>query len=504
MRATEQTSLTRSTGAALRWSYAGSSVRLALTFGVNILLTRLLGPKPFGQIAIALLFFGLGNLLANVGVGTALIQKEQVDARDVRFCFTVQMVFGVAVALALCWSAPAWAAFFHQGEMTGILRWLAPLFVFQSFGGPALALLNRGQKTREIQLASILSYVIAFLGFAVPMALRGCGAWSLVAAYLVQSLVNSVLVYAQRRHSLVPLVRRSDLRLLRFGASTLGANVCNWGIGNLDNTFVGRVAGPVALGFYSRAFTLASLPAENIIANLQQVLLPAFSRVQNQTERIRRAYLGTFGLVALVLLPPFCAMAAVPGIVVVGLYGSPWARAAVLFQPLALAIPLNALMALSGPVLSARGKPHAEMKLQFGVVLLAGALFWMSVRQSVLWLSWAVLLVYLVRFFVLTHAALQETGARWRDLARAALPAIFLAKVATGIAVILHLALESMLMGTQLAVVAGGTALGILSVLVAGRRMVFRPIVEQMPQLESFLDMSFRRANARELVEGAL
>lgn len=504
MRTAEQTSLTRSTGAALRWSYAGAFVRLALTFGVNILLTRLLGPRPFGQLAIALLLFGLGNLLANVGVGTALIQKEQVDARDVRFCFTVQMVFGAAVALALFWSAPAWAAFFHQSDLTEILRWLAPLFVFQGFGSPALALLNREQKTRGIQAASILSYGVAFLGFAVPMALDGCGVWSLVAAYLVQSLVNSALVYAQRTHSLVPLVRKSDLCLLRFGASTLGANMCNWGISNLDNTVVGRVAGPVALGFYSRAFTLASLPAENIIANLQQVLLPAFSRVQCQTERIRRAYLGTIGLVALVLLPPFCAMAAVPGTVVMGLYGGAWAGAAVLFQPLALAIPFNALMALSGPVLSARGKPQAEMRLQFGVVLCAGAAFWLSVRQSVLCLSWAVLFVYLVRFVVVTRAALKEIGARWRDLARVALPAIFLAKAATGIAVILHLAAAPMPVGMQLVVVAAGTALGVLTALVAGGRMVFRPIVEQIPQLESFLDLSRLRANAHVLVEGAL
>lgn len=112
-----QEGLTKSTSKALSWSYAGSFVRLLLTFGVNILLTRLLGPKPFGLLAIAMLLFGLGNLLAGIGVTTALIQKPAISRRDIRFCFSVQTLLGSFAALILFLSAPAMAAFFSA---TGI------------------------------------------------------------------------------------------------------------------------------------------------------------------------------------------------------------------------------------------------------------------------------------------------------------------------------------------------------------------------------------------------
>lgn len=482
-----QEGLTKSTSKALSWSYAGSFVRLLLTFGVNILLTRLLGPKPFGLLAIAMLLFGLGNLLAGIGVTTALIQKPAISRRDIRFCFSVQTLLGSFAALILFLSAPAMAAFFRQQELTQVLRALAPLFLLQSFGATASALLSREQNTRSIQIASIISYLVAFLGLAVPMALMGYGIWSVVTAYLVQALINNILIYAMKRHSLVPLLHRDQIGLLKFGVSNFGANLSNWGISNLDNTFVGRMSGPLALGFYSRAFTLASLPAESVVMNLLQVLLPAFSRVQARSDCLRRTYIAAVGLVAIVLLPAFFGMAAVPGVVVLGLYGAKWAGAVRLFQPLALAIPVNALMALSGPLLAARGKPHVEMSLQFAVVLIAGYAFWFSVSHSVLWLSWTVLLVYLLRFALLTNAALREIGARWNDILRSIWPALVLAVFAASLASAIDGATPPIASGARLAVVVGGTAIPTLLLLVLGRNILLRPVLRNMPQFEDFL-----------------
>jgi PST family polysaccharide transporter len=480
-------SITRSTGRALGWNYLGSFVRLILNFGINILLARLLGPRPFGELAVALLLFGLGNLLAGIGVSSALVQKADISSRDIRFCFTGQMIVGCAVSLLLVLSAPVWAAFFHQPELTLLLRILAPLFLFQSFGTIATALLNRAQNTRPIQIASIVSYTVAFAGIAAPMALLGCGVWSLVAAYLAQAFVNALIVYAYARHSLVPLLHRDSVSLFRFGFSVLGANICNWGISNLDNAVVGRVSGPVALGLYSRAFNLAAIPAESVIGNLLQVLLPSFSRIQADTKRLARIYVTAVGVVAMVLLPPLCAMATVPGVIILGLYGTKWVGAVWLFQPLVLAIPVNAMMALSGPTLASRAKPHMEMRLQFVVLLIAIAAYSISVRYSVLWLSWTVLAVYIVRFVALTEVTLREIGARWGDLARTVWPALVLAAVAASSAGLINLMLPLTAMWVRLVIVATGAALSTAICLFAGRRPLLRPIFRNLPQIENLM-----------------
>jgi O-antigen/teichoic acid export membrane protein len=490
--ATAQVSLTRTTGLALRWNYAGVLTRMLLGFGVNVLLTRLLGPRPFGELAVAMLVFGFGNLLSNVGVTSALVQKEDIQNGDIRFCFTCQMAMGVVMGLVLLTTAPWLALFFHEPEVLPILRLLSLLIVFQAFGTTSLALLNRRQDARTIQGITIISYLIAYVGTAVPLALLGFGIWSLVVALLLQSLLSSILLYAKVRHSLVPLVDLRYLGLLRFGAGVLGANICNWGITNLDNTFVGRFAGPVPLGYYSRAFSLAAMPAEGIVYSLLQILLPGFSRVQNDKAKLRQVYASAVGLVFMVLAPMFAAMAAVPDVVILGLYGEKWRAAIGLFQPLVLAIPINAIMSLSGPLLTARGKPEREFSRQLITVAVAAACYMAAVRHSVLMLSWAVLAIYLFRFALLTQAANREIEGRWRDLFATVLPGLLLAVLAAVSARLTSSLLPALPHAERLALVAGVSAVLTLVCFAIFMKALLRPIFRRSPQLGTLIPDRFQ------------
>lgn len=486
-------SLTRQTGRALSWNYAGAATRLLLAFGINILLSRLLGPKPFGELAIATIVYGFGNLLASVGISSALIQKEELAAGDVRFSFTAQMLVGLLVGAALFFSAPAWAAFFHQPESAILLRVFSLLFVVQAFGTTATALLNRKQDARSIQIISIISYLIAYLFIGIPAALLGKGIWSLVIAQLAQALLNSMLSYAKVRHSLVPLLHPRHKTLLTFGLRILGANISSWGISNLDNTFVGRFAGTVSLGLYSRAFSLAALPAETILGSLLQVLLPAFARVQKEDAKLRNVYAAAFGLILVVLAPIFGVLFIVPDVVVLGLYGPKWTGAVPYFQPLALAIPINAVMALSGPLLSARGKPQREFAMQAITLVLAATAYFVAVKTSVLVLSWTVVGVYLVRFYLLTRASNQEIGGSWRALLSTATPGFSLAGVAMLVAKLTAYASAGMWAPARLAITLAAAGIAVLVTARFSARKLLGPILSRFPQMLTLVPGSIQR-----------
>ena len=49
---------------------------------IGIVLARLLGPKPFGVVAIASLIIGVANLIADFGFGAALALVATVVAAD--------------------------------------------------------------------------------------------------------------------------------------------------------------------------------------------------------------------------------------------------------------------------------------------------------------------------------------------------------------------------------------------------------------------------------------
>jgi O-antigen/teichoic acid export membrane protein len=481
------TNLTHSTSLALGWVYVGAIARLILGFGTGVVLARILGPKPFGEIAVATLLFGLGNILSGLGVTSALIQKPEISQRDIRICFTSQFFVGSLISVLLFFSAPVWAIFFRQPELRVVLIALAPIFLFQSLGTTATALLSRAQNTRPIQLAQIISYSFAYCVVAVPMAFLGFGVWSLVAAYLVQAILNSALLYLTSRHSVHLLVDRDGIALIRFGIYVLVTNICNWGISNLDNTVVGRFSGQVSLGLYSRAFNFAQMPADLIVGNLQAVMLPAFSRVQDDQARLARVYLALFGLVVLILLSPFLAMATVPDIVISGLYGVKWSGAIPLFRPLALALPVHALMALAGPTLWSRGKPRIELWIQLSVLLLAIPAFILSINTSLVCLAWTVMGLYCVRFLLMTHTVLRELGVEWKRLIGVAVPGLLLATVAATFALLTSFALPHAPAPIRLLVVAVSSCTLTLVVAFVARRHIFDPILRDTPQIRDIL-----------------
>src|SRR5579872_2004934 len=72
----------------LGWNMIGFGVRAGAGFGINVLLARLLGPEPFGLIAIAMVVIALGNLLVDSGLSIQLIQARTISAKAVRGVFS--------------------------------------------------------------------------------------------------------------------------------------------------------------------------------------------------------------------------------------------------------------------------------------------------------------------------------------------------------------------------------------------------------------------------------
>ena len=76
------------------WNVAGNLTRSVAGFAINIALARLLGPEPFGVVALAMLVIGVGNLVIESGLGSALIQKQEIGREDVAFVFTLERRLG--------------------------------------------------------------------------------------------------------------------------------------------------------------------------------------------------------------------------------------------------------------------------------------------------------------------------------------------------------------------------------------------------------------------------
>lgn len=412
-------SITKAALAGLRWNYVGFVARSGSNFVIGIFLARLLGPKPFGQIAAASLVIGIANIIADAGFSSALIQSPSITPLQIRFVFTMQLLVAVAMSACCAASGPWVALAFHDPAVRSVVAWISLIFILQAFGQTASALLRRELAFQFLQMTQLASYLVGFLLVGIPLALHGAGVWSLIAAQLTQAALFSLATYVRVRHPVLPTVSSSGVSLLRFGAKITASNVINYGISNADNFVVGRTFGSLSLGFYTRAFTLANAPTEGIIGAVQQVLFASCSRAEGRLEPIRRAYLTSLSAVALVVVPAFAAMSVAAPVIMLGLYGPRWAAAVPLFRPLILALALHALMAVAGPVLGSLNMVEREIRAQGVCLLVAVLVFGLAVHASVLVLAWSVLGIYALRFLLMTYPVKQVLSLSWGAIARA-------------------------------------------------------------------------------------
>jgi len=395
---------------ALRWNFLGNGFRITAQFVIGIILARLLGPKPFGIVAVGWLVIGVANLVADMGFGSALVQRDELHERDVRFVFWAQICVGIALTLLGVGVARPVAGFFSSPEAVSALQVMMSIFVLQALGQSSSALLRRDLNFKAVQVAGAVSYLGGYLLVGIPLALLKFGYWSLVAAQVLQSGLNSAILLMLAKLDLRPVFRPHSHGLFSFGSKIIGANILSWCIGNFDSLIIGRYIGVVDLGLYNRVMALVNIPIIGVVNNVQTVLFAASARAQSEMERVKRAFLVSVSGVGTICIPLFMVAAVVPRTLVLGVYGSKWISAVPLARPLALAMIAHCILCLVGPSLEATNKVSYEIRMQIITVAVMIPLFLLLAQISVVAIAWGVCAIYTLRFLLLMGAFMVLTG----------------------------------------------------------------------------------------------
>jgi O-antigen/teichoic acid export membrane protein len=448
-------SLGARTISAARWQTAASATKGVLQFGVMVLLARLLSPEEFGLAALALIVVGLAEMVVDLGLGPALVQREEITRRQIRVAFTSSALLGLAVTLVLVAAAPLSAVLLRNEAVPEVLRWQSLLFVFAGLGATARAVLERRLDFRGLFFVSFSSYVLGYAVVGVSLALLGFGVWSLVFAALAQGVIGSGVALFLARHPMRPLLAREELRdLLDFGLGVILNRLVVYASYNGDNFVIGRWLGSAALGLYSRAFQLMLFPLSHLQSITWNVLFSAYSRLQHDRERAAAAYLKGIQLTTLVVAPLMAGMLVAGPHLIVGLYGPQWAAAALPLQVLCAAGLLRAIYGMTGALTHAFGKVYAEFRRQ---ALFAGLLVGASLlgsRWGITGVAIGVAVSVAFMYFAMAHLGRSIVGYGWRDFFGAQAPGVLVAGVVAGAAALVRVVLETYGWGSGIILVA--------------------------------------------------
>jgi O-antigen/teichoic acid export membrane protein len=337
----------------LAWKVTSQVVLQLSRIVVGIALARLLSPHDYGVAGMVLVFASLVLVFSDLAFGAALVQRKVLTEADRSTVFWTSVAAGLGftlIGVALSWPI---ADFFGEPEVQPLFAALSLSFVVASIGTTQTSLLTRAMSFRALEMRTMLSGLIG-AAVGLTLAFAGAGAWAIIAQQLTIVAVGTVIIWAAtpwRPHFVFSL---ESLRSLGgFSGNVLGQRLTFYVHRNADNLLIGRFLGASALGVYALAYNVMLQPISRIAGPVQEVLYPAFSRMQHDRQAMADAWVRATRLVGSLTIPALCGLVVVAPDFVNVVLGSRWSEAIPVIQVLSWVGLLQSLQSLNGDMLQA-------------------------------------------------------------------------------------------------------------------------------------------------------
>jgi len=393
------------------WLVWSRVVLQGMSFVSTIVVARLLSPSDYGVMALASIWTSIGALLAELGLGAAIVQFRDLDDRELNTCFWLAMSVAVCGYGMLYVAAPMIAAWFDSPRLSVVLRVVGLSLPIVALRVVPDGLLRRRLQLDQVSRAEVLASLVT-IPVVLGLAWAGAGVWALVAGVLVMALIQSSTVVALVKwRPGLQMGGRGIAEILHYSLAMLGSRV-SWAVYEQTDAFVlGKISGAAVLGTYSMAKQLALLPVEKVSAMVLQLAVPVMAELQADRERLRAAFLRGVRLVAWVTFPLCIGLMLVARELVELLLTKKWVGAVTALQVLCGYALIRSVAILLPPVLMAQCR--ANFLFGYNVALLVimpvafwgGSVWWGATGVAVAWV-----LVYPAILTTMAREAIRSLG----------------------------------------------------------------------------------------------
>jgi len=443
--------------AQLRGGLSGVATRGAawstLTFGVSkgllllttIVLARVLEPADFGLLALALVVVLYLDVLGDLGVGPAVIQRRETSEAGADRTAATAVVLAVStgavltVLAALC--APLLARVFDEPGLTGVVQVIALSFLLRMMG-----IVHKSRLAKELQFARTampeITGALVKGGLSIGLAFAGAGVYSLAWGQVAGAAVTTCLYWAVSEWRFRPAVDRDIARaLLRFGVPVTLLGGLSATRTTMDQLIIGLQLDAEALGQYAIAFRLPELLVLHLCVLVSGALFASYAKVSDDPDRLRRGYRSALRLVSLITLPVGVGLALIAPDVIPLAFGPQWEPAVPVMQLLALGAALNSVAFNVGDVYKAIGRVEVLNRLAVLYLAVAAPTLWLLAPSGIVAVaagSLALSAVFtVIRFAVASRIMRVPTRAILGELMPAVVATAGMAMCVAGVAVLL-------------------------------------------------------------------
>ena len=393
---------------ALMWDFLGKISSQGVGFIVTVILARLLEPSDFGLVAMIMVVVGMAQVFTDIGLGGALIQKQNVTQAHYSSVFYFNILVASCLSSITFFSACVIANFFNNEKLTPLIEVISFLFILTALGSVQTIKLRKHLKYSFI---SKINFAAAALSGVVGVvcALYNAGVWSLVAQILTHSICNSFALWltAGWRPSLVFSFKALN-QLWSFGFRLFLSRLLESIFSRIDYLIIGKLFSADTLGFFQMAKQFNLLVIQYTSGSLMSVMFPVLSQIQNDLPRFQNVVAKTFHLLCFIVFFLLGGLYLVSEELIVFLYSEKWLPSVKYMQLLllsAFAYPLSALLV---NIFSSRGNSKLLLKLEIIKKFIHSLNLFNAIYFGIEFYLYGLIFVSLLNFMLNVHFAAKE------------------------------------------------------------------------------------------------
>ena len=352
------------------------AARYGLQFAVLPVLARMLGPSAYGLVGLAMPFILLCNMVADMGLGNALVRTP--DPPPLLESTVFWLCEGACAALVALVGLLVWpaSALFAAPGLPAIVIALSPILVLGAALSVPNARIMRARRFAVFAAADTGAGVVSAAA-AIAAAAAGWGAWSLVAQQLVLWTVKAAWVMSASRFRPRLIFDFAVAKPhLTFGLHAAAANVADFIGKSSPALIIGAVLGVKAVGHYSMANQIIRVPDALVSGPVYLAIFAAISSRAQDLEAASRLTMRALRGIAVGIAPMFFGLAVVADLAVKLLLGHKWLGT---IDVLVLLTPAGFLICLYSTVVASllglgRSAEQFHLTLLTGLFMNAGVL----------------------------------------------------------------------------------------------------------------------------------
>lgn len=366
------------------------------------LLGNLLTKEQFGLVGMITTVIIFTQIILDMGFSAAIIQKDKVTNEQLSTLYWINIMVGIGLFVLLYVTSPFIASFYNVSELIPLIRLLGVMFLIAPIGQQFQYLLQKDLKFNLLSRVEVVANVASFFSLVVLIFLIQEVYAYVVSQVFLHSLKGILyfIVYSKQWKPSFIFKLSSIKEFVSFGIFQLMSRLVNRIGANIDYILIGRFLGAEALGIYSLAYQVVTIPVLKINPIITRVAFPVFSKSKTDNVLLSEGFLNVTKILALVSFPLLFGLIAISDTFIEVFFGARWLEAAPILSILAIVGILRVLMNPNGSVILAKGKANIAFYWDFGVMLLYGITMYIATKYDIYIVAWTYVVTSFINFFI--------------------------------------------------------------------------------------------------------